>query len=279
MINTESNNRTIKDISSYNVNIINNDIIDVSNIDSDYKNNICNLFWYTNPHILDILIKYCNINKLNNILEIGPGTKPFPLATIFIGSNEKIREYINIDIDEENIPFNDNTFDFLYIRHVLEDIQSPNRALNEIFRVSKSGYFEIPSIMVELTKNVSNDLGSHLFIGYPHHRYIICPDIEENVIHILPKYGFLENLLNIDKSLQESIYYMLNIYPVYWNSYFIWNENNVTPKIIMYKNGINIGLNCNLFNNYAELIHKFIFITIKNTNYFINNYSHLLDID
>ena len=44
------------------------------------------------------------------------------MATDFIGSNETIKNYIDIDIDKDKILYDDNSFDFIYCRHVLEDI-------------------------------------------------------------------------------------------------------------------------------------------------------------
>ena len=49
---------------------------------------------------------YCVKNNLTEkVLEIGPGVVPFSYATDFIGCNEKIKDYIDIDIDKEFIPY------------------------------------------------------------------------------------------------------------------------------------------------------------------------------
>ena len=68
---------------------------------------VYNKHWYTIKEIEDGLIKYCNNNYYKNILEIGPGIHQFPLANKFVGYNEKINNYISIDIDDEKLPFID----------------------------------------------------------------------------------------------------------------------------------------------------------------------------
>lgn len=234
---------------------------------------ISKLYWLTNPEILGMIINYCKKKSFKNILEIGPGTIPFPLATKFIGCNENIDNYQNIDIDVDSIPYEDNFFDFTYARHVLEDIQSPDMVFKSVLKVSKNGYFETPSPLVELSRGVDGIKESEFFIGYQHHRYIVCSDLENNKIYFLPKYGFLENLLNFRKDIHSKINEILNNYPVYWNTYFLWNKDN-PPEVIMLKNGVNINPN-NLFNEYIMYINLFLSLSIKSTNYFLQSIQNL----
>ncbi len=150
---------------------------------------IYNRFWKPNDNVNESIKKYCNSNAFSNILEIGPGDCHFPLATKFIGYNETIKDYINIDIDVEKLPFEDKSIDFIYSRHTLEDIQNPDFAMKEIIRVANSGYIETPSPMVEITKGVDFSSISTNYSGYIHHRYIVWSNIEKCEIHFLPKYN------------------------------------------------------------------------------------------
>jgi hypothetical protein len=222
--------------------------------------------WYPIKEIENCLIKYCNINNYKNILEIGPGNHPFPLSSKFIGYNENINNYINIDIDEETFPFENKEFDFIYSRHVLEDIQNPNFALKEIIRCCNSGYIETPSPLIEITKGVDCGLKSDKYSGYIHHRYIIWSDIENCEIYFLPKYSsIIDNFIELYNPIE--FYKIINEQPLSWNNYFIWKDKQ--PKIIMYKNNINFNLNV---ENYIHLLNEAINKSIINTNYFINNY-------
>jgi len=89
---------------------------------SNINDSIQNKYYPTIKEIQDYLIEFCNLNNYKNILEIGPGKYHFPIANNFVGYNEKIQKYINIDIDEELLPFSNKEIDFIYSKHVLEDI-------------------------------------------------------------------------------------------------------------------------------------------------------------
>jgi predicted SAM-dependent methyltransferase len=255
----------------YNIDII-DDIFKVK-IDEKYSKNIVNLYWYSNPHILNIIYKICedliSSDKKKKIIEIGPGNCPFKYANLFIGHNEKINNYIDIDIDKEKLPFPDNYIDFIYCRHVIEDIVDPEFALNEIFRTCKNGYIETPSPLIETSSNVDcyrNEKLTHMR-GYMHHHSLIYSDIENNIIYILPKHFLIEHF-DSDNEYYKNV---INNYCVYWNNYFIWNEKRGKPTII------NLMKNKELYNgspdNFMKLLSDAIIISFKNTNYFINNYA------
>ena len=233
---------------------------------------VINKFWAPIKDITESVETFCLKNKYKNILEIGPGYVPFSLATKSVGFNEKISDFIEVDIDTKLLPYENNEIDFVYSRHVLEDIQNPDFALSEIFRVSKSGYIETPSPLIEITKGVDGSPFSYKYGGYIHHRYIVWSDIQKNEIYFLPKYGniidyFLEiNQVNLDKMAN-----LINNKPIYWNNYFIWSD--IKPKIIMYKNGINFNTKGGtMIEDYNKLINEAVNVSIQNTDYFVSNY-------
>lgn len=221
-----------------------------------------NVFWFPNPLVINHLVSFCKINNYSNILEIGPGVSPFPLATKFLGFNEKVSNYIDLDIDKNVLPFQDKDFDFIYCRHVLEDIQNPDFALSEIKRVAKSFYIETPSPLVEITKGVDAPEYSNNYCGYMHHRYIIWYDDVSKTVHMLPKLGIIEKSIFIPETLQNKINYLLNNFPVYWNSYILC-ENSDEINIRMY--------NHFKLEEYIHLLQQAIGTTIQNVNASINN--------
>ena len=230
-----------------------------------------NFYWKPIQEIIKTVEQFCLKNTFKNILEIGPGIIPFSLANKCIGFNETIKDYIELDIDINKLPYEDKEIDFIYSRHVLEDIQNPDFAMKEIIRVSKSGYIETPSPLIEITKGVDGGVNSNKYCGYIHHRYIIWSNIQKNEIYFLPKYSnIIENFLEIDQLNLEKCFNLINNYPIYWNNYFIWKD--VKPTIIMYKIGVNIGLNGNLIKDYNKLINEAVNISIQNTDYFIQTY-------
>jgi len=236
---------------------------------------VINKFWAPIKNITESVETFCLKNNYKNILEIGPGYVPFSLATKSIGFNEKISDFIELDIDTNLLPYENNEIDFVYSRHVLEDIQNPDFALSEIFRVSKSGYIETPSPLIEITKGVDGSPLSDKYCGYIHHRYIVWSSIEKNEIYFLPKYScILDHMLNITHDIKSHLYNLINNKPIYWNNYFIYDVIN-SPKIIMYKNGVNFNTKGGtMVEDYISLITRAINESIENTNYFIHHFNN-----
>lgn len=272
-----SNQRKVSPIETYNIDIVNSDDIIVKEEDDTC---VTNVYWYPNYLVTKLLVNYCKYYGSNNILEIGPGTIHFPLANTFIGCNEELKytntpkNCINIDIDLQPLPVDVNHFDFTYVRHVLEDIQSPDFALKEIIRSSKAFYIETPSPLVEITRGVDVYDYDCKYCGYLHHRYIIWSNMETNTIYMLPKYGIIENQLIMNPDGKKKIIAILNKYPVYWNTYFLYNKNmNTDVNIVMYKHGVNMDI----LKDYARLIEEALFTSMQSTNYFIQNYKKYLE--
>lgn len=240
-----------------NIDMIKN-INNIDDIDTKNDDSIKNLFYEPNPCVLSLVKRWCDkINSVNpQNLEVGPGYIPFSSATHFIDVVPGPKNII-IDINKERIPFEDNYFDFLYARHVLEDVQNPDFAMSDFIRSSKNGYIETPSPLVELTKGVE----SYQYNGYNHHRYIVWSDILTNTIYFLPKMPIYEYIY-FSEELKRKLYYILNNYPLYWNNYFIFQETK--PKIVIYNHGINYTI-----KESTNLIVKAIIESINNTNYFI----------
>ena len=240
--------------------------------DADVEPAIKNRYWGPNSTIIKTIEKHCETNKYSKILEIGPGDIPFKLASDFIGCNERITNYIEIDIDKTAFPHPDDSFDFIYCRHVLEDIQNPDFALNEMIRVSKfGGYIETPSPLIEAMKNVDGHAASDKYCGYIHHRYIVWCNMEKNEIYFLPKYScILDHFLKFEDKSKRHLYNLMNNYPVYWNNYLLY-DNNTKPTIVMYKKGVNFGKN-NMIEEYIQLVVCAINESIKNTEYFVQTY-------
>lgn len=255
---------------SNNVDLFDNN---TSNIDASVEPTIENHFWRPNSTIIEMIEKHCETNAYSKVLEIGPGKAPFKLASDFIGCNERITNYTEIDIDNTRFPYNDDSFDFIYCRHVLEDIQNPDFALNEMFRVSKfGGYIETPSPLIEATKNVDAYDECDKYCGYMHHRYIVWSNIEKNEIYFLPKYScILDHFLNFEDDSKRRLYNLINNYPVYWNNYFLYDANK-KPTIVMYKNGVNFGKNNNMKEEYIQLVVRAMNESVKNTDYFVQSY-------
>ena len=138
------------------------------------------------------------------VLEIGPGHSPFSKATYFCGwtmeEKGRLPNYKTADASTEKLPYKDKEFDFVYCRHVIEDLWNPVNALKEISRITKAGYIETPSALCEMSKDV--DGGTNVpYRGYNHHRYIVWND--KGTLNILPKFPIIEYIKFEEEKLQK----------------------------------------------------------------------------
>mgnify|MGYP002348298890 CR=1 FL=1 len=131
------------------------------------------------------------------MLDLGSGDKPFWRATVLadkldlsddqrasFGGVKKDRREL-VDCDAANLPFADETFDFVYCSHLLEHVEDPARVIAEILRVTKrdgGGYLEVPNLINEATM--------------PHPTHIwMCGEGEDGEIVFYRKSEELNNLL------------------------------------------------------------------------------------
>ena len=112
--------------------------------------------------------QYINFDIIEGekVLDIGCGGYPFPLAThladLYEGETTHRSEKLKRDhrpftvCGVEEIPFLDKEFDFVYCSHLLEHVDNPAKACEELMRISKRGYIETPSkisdVMFNFTK-------------------------------------------------------------------------------------------------------------------------------
>ncbi|MFT5439128.1 MAG: SAM-dependent methyltransferase [Alphaproteobacteria bacterium] len=131
----------------------------------------------------------------DRILDIGGWFRPFNLATHVVDIQpyetrqsfhaldpENVERFnkenwAQIDACKDDWPFPDKYFDFCICSHTLEDLPDPVRVCEQINRVSKAGYIEVPSKPREIfTKKrfsrLRAALNLPLEIGFQHHHWI-----------------------------------------------------------------------------------------------------------
>ncbi len=103
---------------------------------------------------------HLKIKKSWKVLEIGGGHNPHPRANVVVdkyidnnahrGGDLKVYEHQKfMQADAENLPFDDNEFDYVICCHVLEHAENPEKFVKEMSRVAKRGYLEVPSLIGE----------------------------------------------------------------------------------------------------------------------------------
>ncbi len=87
------------------------------------------------------------------VLEVGSGSNPYFRANVLLDAYEATQErhWTPLIKDRptvlgyaENLPFKDQSFDFIIASHVLEHSTDPDKFLAELMRVGKAGYIEVP---------------------------------------------------------------------------------------------------------------------------------------
>jgi hypothetical protein len=81
-------------------------------------------------------------------------------------------------------PFADDQFDFAICSHTLEDVRDPVRACEELTRVARAGYVEVPSRLEEQMPGVQG-----AWVGWGHHRWL-C-DVRADGIDFVFKHHIL----------------------------------------------------------------------------------------
>jgi SAM-dependent methyltransferase len=100
---------------------------------------------------------------MKRILNCGCGTETY--GTDFVDLYPSRREVIKTNIDEEKLPFNNNTFDEVYSNNLLEHLQNVGKVIGEMVRVLKKD-----GKLVIVTDNASYYL-FHLWKPYSAHYF------------------------------------------------------------------------------------------------------------
>jgi hypothetical protein len=177
-------------------------------------------FWLPREEVVVWLTSIIPVDA--KVLDIGPGTAPFRRADMFVDwtkpSDIPDHKFQACDIHRNRLPFDDKTFDFVYCRHVLEDLYNPFLIVAEMSRVAKAGYIETPSPLAEICRGI--DGNSPPWRGYHHHRFLIWN--RDGILFFLTKYPIIEYLDFADEA--TAIVGRLRDNPRYWNSHFLWRD-------------------------------------------------------
>ncbi len=96
-----------------------------------------------------------DIPEGSKVLDVGSGGEPFPYANFLIDRfpGKTQHRYNKLQTKNlpfctgsvENLPYKSKSFDFVYCAHVLEHVDNPTAACEEIMRIGKRGYIEVPT--------------------------------------------------------------------------------------------------------------------------------------
>lgn len=157
-----------------------------------------------------------SIKKTDKVLEIGPGSSPFPRSDVLLDKKFDDKEALeqrglqlkieyNKPIyyyDGSKIPFKDNEFNYVICSQVLEHVPANEFAnlIKEIERVAKRGYIEVPRAFYEYLFNfhvhkwlINFKDGKLLLLDK---RKVKFSNIQD-VFYLMLKYGFKKKEITI----------------------------------------------------------------------------------
>jgi len=167
---------------------------------------------------------YCPVKKTDLVLEVGSGGNPYFRANVlcdaYFESQERFFAPLVFDrptiiARAENLPFKNDSFDFVIASHVLEHSSDPEKFLKELQRVARAGYIEIPDAVMERLTH------------YTFHRLEIAERNGELVIRKKKNYiQDLELAELFDYKAIKVFPKLISKHPFDFHVRFYWNKNN-----------------------------------------------------
>ena len=177
--------------------------------------------------VLDVGGWHAPLNRANAVIDIMPYRTRNRRGSI--GGDTWPDEYFNEkSYYQRDIcnpwPFRDKQFDFVLCSHTLEDVRDPVFVCQEINRVGRAGYIEVPSRLVESMRGIERPF----FCGYYHHRWL-C-EIDQNAI----TFQFKPAMLHAYRQFHLRKPWFSNVAPEMAVSYFFWEgEFHYSEKILI----------------------------------------------
>jgi len=172
----------------------------------------------------------------DKVLDIGSWNDVFPRADVMIDVNPyetrknqypDEKEYfsketwLQSDINKmetwEN--FADKEFDFVICSHLLEDIRDPMFVCEQLIRVSKRGYIEVPTRYRECSRVAATDTVS----GYDHHRWLV--DVLDGSLVFTAKLHWAHTVDYLTEEKRDYLnFHNFHYFGVFWDDSFHYYE-------------------------------------------------------
>lgn len=139
------------------------------------------------------------------------------------------KKFITCDV-EKSLPFEDKHFDFVVASHILEHVIDPANFLNQIMKIGKEGYIEIPTPLFDNLIDGKTEPTN----PYGHKWWITFDDVEKCIIYN-PKMDILKKSVTIQENNQLMCFFRDSmITRLHWkneinykkgNSFYEYNDN------------------------------------------------------
>tara|TARA_B100000579_G_scaffold132908_1_gene107461 strand:- start:11730 stop:12341 length:612 start_codon:yes stop_codon:yes gene_type:complete len=184
------------------------------------------------------LIKRSSLKFINNLLEKNKNWKVLDIGCGYTANKHAttLCDVINLQnyypdkkfvkLDTKNLPFIDKEFDFVIASHVLEHINDINFFINELQRISKKGYIEVPTTLED----------NLVFENKKDHLWHINFDDDNYKLIINKKVQVFEPILTVSTSQKLREYFRDSLVTeLYWEEkidFKFKNESNLKPNSV-----------------------------------------------
>ena len=166
------------------------------------------------------MLKRTSLNSINkklkehsnwNVLDIGCGYTANEYASTVadvqdLSSFYKSKKFIKIT--DKKLPFKDNEFDFVITSHVIEHVEDFQFFINEIERITKQGYIELPTRLGD--NIVFENLTDHIWwFKYDDELNLLLASKKNQILEPFVSVSTakkLENILRNKKTIAEGAY-------------------------------------------------------------------------
>jgi len=174
----------------------------------------------------DYVLKTLEKNQNNwNILDIGcnqDAVKFAQTAADIINFSKSYKDKKFVLIKEKNLPFKDNEFDFVYASHVIEHVDDLAHFIDEIQRISKKGYIELPSMLEDNIVLSDNSIKDHKwFFQFDDVGKILLAEKKKQLIEPFLTHGLLFG--SFRKNFRSSL-----VLELYWENEINFEFKNFT---------------------------------------------------
>lgn len=169
--------------------------------------------------------KILSENSNWKILDVGCGYGANKYATTvsdILDLKDHYKEKSFVRITEKKLPFKDQEFDFVIASHVVEHVEDVTFFLNELSRISKKGYIEVPTRLED--NLVFENKKAHLW-------HLVFDDVNRQ-LNIYKKKQYFEPVLTVGtiKKLNDFFRESLVI-ELYWENSIEFKINQEDLKI------------------------------------------------
>ena len=143
------------------------------------------------------------------VLDIGCGYGANKYATTIcdiLDLSDHYKDKNFIKINEKKLPFKDKEFDFIIASHVAEHVEDISYFLNELARVGKKGYIEVPT---KLEDNL-------VFENKKAHIWHLVFDDVNNKLNISKKIQYIEPILTVSTIKKFNDYFRESLIIELW---------------------------------------------------------------